>query len=186
MVRCETCSFSARLRAVCRRPPRSNCTMRNSRSARRIPAILSGGVQADAVSFRVVNLGDPSDVGDVVLRLDDFAAGFLDAGEHLVDAAVAVEVDHGAVGAGAMAFSNGDGAGDAGPLVGEDGQVREITEVEQRARENGFVEANGAAEVGGGNLEPGDGGGDGLFGGGHWSVLSFKKFDYESSVGQCC
>jgi len=62
-------------------------------------------VQADAVSLRVVNLGYPSNVGDVVFRLDNGASGLLHAVEHLVDAAVAVEVDDGAIRAGPMTFA---------------------------------------------------------------------------------
>jgi len=54
-------------------------------------------VQTDAVSLRVVDLGDPSNVGDVVLWLDNLAAGLFDAGKDLVDAAIAVEVDDDAV-----------------------------------------------------------------------------------------
>ena len=135
--------------------------------------ILDGGVESDAVSLRVANLRDPADVGDVVFRFDDLAAGLLDAGEYLIDAAFAVEVDDGAVGGGTMAFAVSDAAGDAGPFVGEDGHAGKGCDVNHRSGEDSFVEAGGASEVGCGDFEPGDGGGGGLFCGGHGCVLSF-------------
>ncbi len=67
-------------------------------SARRAACASCGSMQTDAVSLRIANLRDPSDAGDVVLGLDDAATGLLHAAKNLVDAAVAVEVDDGAVG----------------------------------------------------------------------------------------
>jgi len=74
-----------------------------------------------------------------------------------VEFAVGVEVDEGAVGRGLLAGAMDDAAGDAALLSGKEAAGLVSGPGAEFDVEDGFVKVGGALEVGGGDLEPGDG-----------------------------
>ncbi|AKT38646.1 hypothetical protein [Chondromyces crocatus] len=117
-----------------------------------------GGVEADGVAFGVADEGEEAVRAEAGLRHEELAASVGDAGDGAVEVAAGVEEDAGGLGRGAVGVDAEEGAADAAVAVGEEdvGLVTGGAALEGEV-EDGFVEAGGAAEVEGGDVEPVEG-----------------------------
>jgi len=124
----------------------------------RSPNLEHGAVQANVVALRILEAGVVAEAaGDFCAWDEDVGAEFFGALEAGVEFAVGVEVDEGAVGRGLLAGAMDDAAGDAALLSGKEAAGLVSGSGAEFDVEDGFVKVGGALEVGGGDLEPGDG-----------------------------
>jgi hypothetical protein len=118
----------------------------------------AGAVQANVVALRILEAGEVAEAsGDLCAWDEDGDAEFFGALEGGVEFAVGVEVDERAIGGGLLVLAVDEAAADAAFLGGKEAAGFVARPGAEFEVEDGLVEAGGAVEVGGGDLEPGDG-----------------------------